>query len=115
MRILLDTQHLIWAFIEPENISDTRKDLILNEENEIYYSPVSLWEIAIKYGIGKLKLNGITPETLFYEIQDSFLMRKPLLDEEIIGSYNIPREHKDPFDLMLIWQAIQSDMAFMSS
>ena len=115
MRILLDTQHLLWLFIEPEKISAKNKYLLTDEENEICYSPVSLWEISIKYGIGKLKLNNATPEVLKQEIERSFLVRKELTDNELTTSYHLPKEHNDPFDLLLIWQAIQSNMAFMTS
>lgn len=59
-------------------------------------------------------MNGITPEELYHEIEDSFLLCEKLENETLISSYHLPREHKDPFDRMIIWQAIANDMTFLS-
>lgn len=59
-------------------ISDKVKTALTSVENEIYYSQVSLWERSIKYSIGKLCLDGITPEELYTEIENSFLICKML-------------------------------------
>jgi len=73
-----------------------------------------LWEISIKYSIGKLCLKGITPEELYTEIENSFLLCKVLENQDLISSYRLPREHKDPFDRMIIWQAISGEMTLLS-
>lgn len=114
MKMLIDTHYLLWMFMDTAKISDQVKTALECERNEIYYSQISLWEISIKYAIGKLFLNGITPEELYQEIEKSFLMCKPLENEDLITAYRLPRAHKDPFDRMLIWQAIKSKMIFLS-
>ncbi len=68
MKLLIDTHYLLWMFMDTAKISDKVKTVLTSAENEIYYSQVSLWEISIKYSIGKLCLEGITPEELQAEI-----------------------------------------------
>lgn len=114
MRLLIDTHYLLWMFMDMAKISDKVKNALTAEDNEIYYSQVSLWEISIKYSIGKLELNGITPEELYWEIKNSFLLCKLLENQEMVSSYHLPREHKDPFDRMIIWQAIKNKMTLLS-
>jgi len=88
--------------------------LILKEENEIYYSQASLWEISIKYILGKIVLNNLTPEELYAEIERSFLQCRNLKNDELVSFHKLPIEHRDPFDRLLIWQCIQSDFLFAS-
>ncbi len=94
-------------FLDTSKISKDIQGLLVSVKNEIYYSQASLWEISIKYSLGKLFLNGITPERLYGEIGDSFLLCKKLDNNELVSYYNLPREHKDPFDRIIIWQAIR--------
>jgi PIN domain nuclease of toxin-antitoxin system len=115
MNFLVDTHILIWSFIKPENLTHEIKEALLNENNEIYYSQISLWEIAIKYTLGKLVLKGMSPEEFFEEIENSFYKLKKLENYELISFYRLPVIHKDPFDRMLIWQSIKNEMVFISS
>ena len=114
MKLLVDTHYLLWMFMDTNKLSKTVKAALTSDDNEIYYSQASLWEIAIKYSIGKLSLNGITPEELYHEIQNSFLLCKILDNQDLISSYRLPREHKDPFDRMIIWQAIMGELTLLS-
>lgn len=114
MKLLIDTHYLLWLFMDTTKLSDEVKEALISDKNEIYYSQVSLWEIAIKYSIGKLSLNGITPEELYDEIENSFLLYKTMDNQELISSYRLPKEHKDPFDRMIIWQAVTSEMTLLS-
>ena len=114
MNYLVDTHILLWSFIEPEKLSANAKAILLNENNKIFYSPVSLWEISIKYGKKKLSLNGITPDDLFNELDDSYFECKTLDPSIIITSYKLPVYHKDPFDRILVWEAINSNFILIS-
>ncbi len=115
MKLLVDTHYLPWLFMDTSKITNKAKDALLSTDNEIYYSQASLWEISIKYSIGKLVLEGITPEEFFQEVENSFLICKSLKNEELVSSYRLPREHKDPFDRIIIWQAIKSGMVLLSA
>lgn len=115
MKILVDTHYLIWMFVAPEKISQTIRDILTSVEHQVFYSPISLWEIAIKYNLGKLSLVGMSPNEFYLEIEKSFL--KPLMPtaQEFASFYLLPIKHKDPFDRLLIWQCIQQkDVWFLS-
>ncbi|MCM1183675.1 MAG: type II toxin-antitoxin system VapC family toxin [Roseburia sp.] len=114
MKLLIDTHYLLWMFMDTAKISGKIKKALISADNEVYYSQASLWEISIKYSIGKLFLNGVTPEELYQEIENSFLVCKVLENQVLISSYHLPREHKDPFDRMIIWQAILGEMTLLS-
>lgn len=114
MKFLLDTHFLLWQFIEPNKISKNVQLLLLDESNTIFYSPISLWEITIKYQLNKLDLQGVMPEELLLEIESSFLQCLPLDNTQFISFYHLPRLHKDPFDRLLIWQCIQHELIFVS-
>ena len=114
MKILVDTHFLLWILFDSEKIKKQEREEFLNLENDIFISVVSLWEISLKVSIGKLQLYNVVPE----EIHD--LLKKNgfsilNLEHTIASSFhNLPREHKDPFDRLLIWQAINNNMYFLS-
>jgi PIN domain nuclease of toxin-antitoxin system len=114
LKYLVDTHILLWTFSNPTMISKGIRDVLEDEDAEIYYSPVSLWEISIKYSLGKLHISGMTPEEFYAELEDSFLERHTLNDKVVISSHALPRHHKDPFDRLLFWEAIQDDMVLLS-
>jgi PIN domain nuclease of toxin-antitoxin system len=87
----------------------------LDENSEIYYSPISLWEISIKFGLKKLFLKGGTPDTFYKELQNSFYHCKEIDKIDLITNYKLPVYHKDPFDRFLIWEAIRNDFILISS
>ncbi len=64
MKYLLDTHTLLWVLFEDEKLSKTAQEIIRSPENEIYVSLITYWEIALKYSIGKLELENITPEEI---------------------------------------------------
>jgi PIN domain nuclease of toxin-antitoxin system len=114
MKILLDTHYLLWAFIDTSKIEKNIFEKLLLEENEVYYSQISLWEISIKYNLGKLLIRGMNPEEFYSEIENSFLKCRVMENEELVSFYKLPLEHKDPFDRVLIWQCIQADYHLLS-
>ena len=114
MKILLDTHYLLWAFIDTSKISSSVYNKLLADENEVFYSQASLWEISIKFNMGKLSLKGMKPEEFYEEIENSFLKCRTFKNDELITFYTLPIEHKDPFDRFMIWQSIKSDYYFLS-
>jgi PIN domain nuclease of toxin-antitoxin system len=115
MKFLVDTHILLWAFIEPKKMSRNVTQILLDEDNDIYYSPINLWEISIKYSVKKLDLKGITPEDFFEELNDSYFLCKYISNVHLATSYKLPIYHKDPFDRFLIWEAIQNDFVLLSA
>lgn len=114
MKILLDTHYLIWSFTNPEKIRPELSEMLISEENDIFYSPASLWEISIKFNSGKLVLRGMTPEDFFEEVDRSHFECFELKNEDLISFYKLPIEHRDPFDRMMIWQCISNDLSLLS-
>jgi PIN domain nuclease of toxin-antitoxin system len=114
MKCIVDTHVLLWSFIEPERLSVNIREILLNDLNEIYYSPVNLWEISIKYGLKKLFLNGLTPETFLEELNKSYYTCMAISNSDLITSYQLPIYHKDPFDRLLIWISIRNKLTLMS-
>jgi PIN domain nuclease of toxin-antitoxin system len=112
---LIDTHILIWAFLDTSKLSPGIKAILLDGNNFIYYSPISLWEISIKYGLKKLSLGGGAPEDLFEEISNSFLLCKPLDNSNVITNYKLPIRRKDPFARLLVWEAIKNDFTLLSA
>jgi PIN domain nuclease of toxin-antitoxin system len=114
MNILLDTHYLLWSYLDIEKIKPSIYAELLNEQNTVYYSQASLWEISIKFNLGKIVLNNLTPEELYNEIESGFFNCKKLENNELVSFYKLPIEHRDPFDRLMIWQCIQSDLVFAS-
>jgi PIN domain nuclease of toxin-antitoxin system len=115
MNYLVDTHILLWSFLETDKLSKMAKSILLDENNEIYYSPISLWEISIKYGLKKLSLNGGTPDDFFVELNNSYYHCKTMDAIDLITNYKLPIHHKDPFDRFLIWEAIRNDFVLVSA
>lgn len=109
MQILLDTHIFIWLLEGNSNVSPLVRELIESTENSLYLSIVSLWEIAIKLGVGKLEL-----QYRFDELQDVLMQFNvevvPITFEHTKCYYDLPLYHRDPFDRMLISQAISNSL-----
>ena len=110
MRLLLDTNALLWALINGPRIAPVR-ELLLDDENEIFVSTVSWWEIAIKTRIGKL--DATLPE-LRTTAQESGFLELPLLGSHAEMLATMPRHHNDPFDHMLLAQAMAEPMRLIT-
>jgi PIN domain nuclease of toxin-antitoxin system len=114
MNYLVDTHVLIWVFSVPKKISPTVLAILNDENNLVYYSPVSLWEISIKYGAKKLTLEGYTPEEFYAELETRSYVCLPMDNLHVITNYQLPLRHKDPFDRLLIWTALRNDLTFLT-
>ncbi|MDR0285051.1 MAG: type II toxin-antitoxin system VapC family toxin [Propionibacteriaceae bacterium] len=115
MTLLADTHILIWALNNPARTPLRIKEALADRSRTCLYSPVSLWEISIKYGLGKLDLKGHSPEEFLDELDRSFFECLPLDNHVIATSHELPRLHGDPFDRLLVWQAISSGCTLLSA
>jgi PIN domain nuclease of toxin-antitoxin system len=115
MTYLLDTHTLIWALTDPQRLSDTVKAILEDTENELVVSAISFWEIALKHSIQKLTLDGLTPED-FPRAALETGFRVIELNAITAASYHqlAAAHHRDPFDRMLIWQALQNNFKLIS-
>lgn len=110
MRLLLDTNVLLWALTNSPRMEPVR-DLLLAEENEVFVSAVSWWEIAIKTQIGKLDAQ---LPVLRSAAKESGFLELPLLGWHAETLATLPRYHNDPFDRMLIAQAMSEPLRLIS-
>ena len=115
MKYLLDTHTFLWTISGSENIPEATRAAIRSQENDVYVSSVSLWEIAIKSRIGKLDLGNIETDELIGHAETMGMELIGLTPEEAISYARLEEDsHFDPFDRMLIWQAIGRKLTMIS-
>ncbi len=115
MNFLLDTHTFLWALFSPEKLSHAAIREIKIPDNYLAVSVVSFWEISLKYALGKLELIGVKPDDLPHYAQQMHLETLQISPVEASSFYLLPRlEHKDPFDRLIIWQALQRKMTLIS-
>lgn len=113
MNYLLDTHTFLWFLEGNNNLSEKARISIENTENIKFISIASIWEVAIKLNLGKLKLD-IKLEVLKEEILKNNFEILPLDFEHIIELSNLEEIHKDPFDRLIISQAISEKLTIIS-
>lgn len=116
MKLLLDTHALLWSIIEPDKLSMEARVAIADPSSQVIVSAVSFWEISIKTALGKLSLDGVTPEQLV-EVAQQQGFELLALDPRLAASFSrlpIDPQHRDPFDRMLVLQAISLGYTLVS-
>src|SRR5258706_6302761 len=115
MKYLLDTSIFLWSLDAFHNLNQDAQELLTRGDGELYLSAVSSWEIAIKWGIGKLKLPG-SPGSLIADALSNLSIRPlPMTHSHAFAVAELPAHHTDPFDRMLIAQARSEDMVLLTS
>jgi PIN domain nuclease of toxin-antitoxin system len=114
MRILLDTHIFLWLVDNDKRLSERYRQIIHNLDNEIFLSVVSIWECIIKYQIGKLNFPS-SPEIYLPRERRKHLIKILTVDENSIAQLiKLPLLHKDPFDRLIMAQALQHDLIIMT-
>jgi PIN domain nuclease of toxin-antitoxin system len=111
---LLDTSVLIWWLAEPSRLSSTATRCIADPENQICCSVVNLWEIQIKVKLGKLDLELPLPEIHRWVVEQEGWLLLPVQWPHIRRLDQLPVAHKDPFDRLLISQAVEESLTLVS-
>ena len=106
MRILLDTCTFLWIVTDAPELSDLSREVFVNPGNEVYLSSVSTWEIAIKHAMGRLPLPEVPEKFIPAQRKEHGVASLALEEEVTLHLTRLPEMHKDPFDRMLICQAI---------
>ena len=114
MKLLLDTHVLIWSAGNPEKLSDLVTSLLNDTSNSWVISIASIWEIQIKIQTGKLTLDLPLHELIETEQQSNDLQLLPIELSHIYALKNLPNHHRDPFDRIIITQAIVEKMPLIS-
>lgn len=114
MRVLLDTCTFLWILSDPSRLSSDAVDLFTTPDNPVFLSAVSSWEVSVKSALGRLPLP--EPLTEFLpKMRRAHGVKSLSLDEEsTLCLPRLPMHHKDPFDRMLICQAIVHDLTILT-
>ena len=115
MRLLLDTHALLWWLAGDEALSDTARGAIGDPDNEIFVSAAAAWEIATKYRLGRLPGAAIVAADIAGAVASQGFVELPINIRDGQTAGGLPAIHKDPFDRMLIAQAIAADMVIVSN
>ena len=113
MKLLLDTHLLLWAAGRPERLPAAARRLINDMENELFFSAASLWEIAIKRGSGREDFQ-VDPRLLRRGLLENGYADLPVTGEHAVALDGLPPIHKDPFDRILIAQAMVEGIALLT-
>ena len=107
MKVLLDTHIFLWWCLENPKLSSKAQTIILNPNAEIYLSMASVWEMAIKISVGKLKLPGVDLEDFVSkELEADHIRILPISLPHLYYLPKLPLRHRDPFDRILIAQSV---------
>lgn len=115
MTALLDTHAFLWAAFEPRKLSARARELIEDPANDIAVSSISLWEVSLKYSLGKLQLDGCTPDDLPDAAGAMGVAVIAPTAREFSAFHKLPRlAHRDPFDRMMVWQCLSNDWTLVT-
>jgi PIN domain nuclease of toxin-antitoxin system len=115
MIYLLDTHVLIWSLMYSSKLSNNCLEILKNKKNTIFVSTISVWEISLKLSLNKLEILRLMPDALPELVIEAGYELLPLLPEDVANYHQLDAAwHRDPFDRMLIWQAIQKNIILIS-
>lgn len=114
MTLLLDTQILLWAVNQPDRLPAAVRTLLKNPQNDLLFSPASLWEIAIKNTTRRDDFQ-VDPRVLRRGLLENGYAELPITSEHAIGIDRLPTLHKDPFDRLLLSQALCEGVTLLTS
>jgi PIN domain nuclease of toxin-antitoxin system len=115
VKLLVDTHTFLWALMHDHRLSARSKQILTSDEHELYFSLVSLWEFAIKIKTGKLNALGSSVAYLRAEMENYSMQLLPIRYEHILQLETLPAHHSDPFDRLLIAQAITESLPILTN
>lgn len=110
MKLLVDTHVLVWAALNSRLLPETVKARLTAEDNIVFVSMASLWELSIKSSLGKIELT----KDFFEQLQPVGYEILPIAVEHVKAVNRLPHYHRDPFDRMLVAQAMQEQLIFLT-
>jgi PIN domain nuclease of toxin-antitoxin system len=114
VKLLLDTQILLWAAGQPARLSAATRKLLNDPRNELLFSAASLWEIAIKNTLGREDFR-VEPRLLRRGLLDNGYTELPITGEHAVRIDGLPPLHKDPFDRLLLAQALCEGITLLTA
>ncbi|MFM7129645.1 MAG: type II toxin-antitoxin system VapC family toxin [bacterium] len=114
MRLLLDTHIFLWYISGDSNLPVAYRDLIRDSDNNVFLSVVSVWESIIKYNLGKLPLASPPADYLMQQRELHQIQSLPVTEEVLFQLAKLPLLHRDPFDRMMIAQALHHGLTLVT-
>jgi PIN domain nuclease of toxin-antitoxin system len=114
VKLLLDTHLLLWAAGKPDRLSNSARLLIQDAESQLLFSAASLWEIAIKRGLDRADFR-VEPALLRRGLIDNGYVELPVTGLHALAIDTLPAIHKDPFDRILIAQALSEGIILLTA
>lgn len=114
MKLLLDTHLLLWAAGQPERLSAAARRQLSDPKHELLFSAASLWEIAIKRSLGREDFR-VEPRLLRRGLLDNGYTELPVTSEHAVSVDLLPEVHKDPFDRLLLAQAVSEGITLLTT
>jgi len=115
MRILLDTSVFLWMDAAEGKLTADAYNVLKDETTIIYLSYISIWEMQIKHQIGKLNLRLPLADLIQEQRTKNNILLQPLRESHIYGLSELAHHHRDPFDRLLISQAITENLTLITS
>jgi PIN domain nuclease of toxin-antitoxin system len=115
MKLLVDTQSVIWFAENNPQLSKTAREILEDDKNICLISMATFWEIGIKVNLGKLNINGLTLSQFINEVELFHFLTLDIKHEHTIENSKLPLHHRDPFDRIIISQAIVEQIAIISN
>ena len=115
MNLLIDTHIFIWLLVASSRLPDSVCAVLANRRNTVYLSVASTWEMAIKVGVGKLDLPPNLQDWLPAELDAADIRLLPIYLEHALGVETLPRHHRDPFDRLIVAQAILEGLTVVTA
>jgi PIN domain nuclease of toxin-antitoxin system len=114
VKLLVDTHTFLWALTHDHRLSPRSKQILTSDEHELYFSLVSLWEFSIKIKTGKMNALGSSVAYLRDEMENYSMQLLPIRYDHILQLEMLPAHHSDPFDRLLIAQAITESLPILT-
>jgi PIN domain nuclease of toxin-antitoxin system len=114
LKLLLDTHLLLWAAGDEGHLSEDARALINSPDNELFFSVASIWEVVIKRGLGREDFK-VEPRALRRGLLDNGYNELTIVSEHVISIDTLPNIHKDPFDRLLVAQAMIEGITLLTS
>jgi PIN domain nuclease of toxin-antitoxin system len=110
LKLLIDSNALIWAVSRPSELTAAARQALQDPDNDRFVSIAAMWEIAIKISVGKLSLPDSVPAALAVIAAEPL----PIVAQHVVRAQDLPLHHRDPFDRMMIAQAIEDGLTILT-
>jgi PIN domain nuclease of toxin-antitoxin system len=116
MKYIIDTHIFLWLLFEPKKVPIKILKVLKDSSNRVAITSISFWEISLKYNLGKLELDGVSPDELPKMAEEMGIEIEQIAPQEMASFYKLAKnkKHKDPLDRIIIWHCISHKYLLVS-